>query len=386
MSTFKAIRQIDNRGRSLPILSTILIIILLALGFWFFRGGSFRLYASLFFGLYYLTKTSWLSIILVSVVQTIAFLPLRIIGQKYDPEIKDFEHELTQTQSDDQYFLLNRKVQQGDPSIVFYILNFVLFVIAFVSAGRVFLLEFYHTQIDPGYLYSFIPYPKYPLQGTIFRFPFFEVTKTISYGWQPVLTFWGSILAFLVLLRLLWWLLRPILTTNQELLKFRIAYNKILILVGGFIGTLFLASIYLSFHFPVAFKPVMLSADISKQNTIFNLVTAIATFLATIHSGWTHHRQASREASLRGIPSHIIDRVFRANMRTTLRNAVLIALFAFWITRLMPCSHDISVLSFELMYVISPFTFDIFLPKTPAKPSTSTGLAATPDSRPPSSS
>jgi hypothetical protein len=357
------VRNIDNSHRWAPFATTLLIVIMILLGIWFFRGGSFRLYASAFFGLYFLTHLAWLSIILVSVVQNIILLPLRIIGERYWSSIKDFEHELTKTREEDQYILMNKKVREGDPSLVFYIVNFVTLAIAFISAGRVFLLEFYHTKISTSFLYHFIPYPDYPLQGTIFKFPILHITKTYALGWNVIINIILVCVAVMIVLRLIWNLVRFFLSKNKKILSARINYNRLLLFISSVIGTFAIIAVLVLRHLPVAAEITIWSADLSKQNTTFNIITAVATFFAAIYSGYKHHHEASVDANAIGIPDDIIATVFKRNMQISVRNGVLLAVFAYYVTHMLPCSHDLSVLTFETLYVLSPVTFDLLIPK-----------------------
>jgi len=318
-----------------------------------------------------------LSIILVSILQNFIFLPLRIIGERYWTDIKQFEHELDKTREEDQYILMNKKVREGDPSLVFYIVNFVTLAIAFISAGRIFLLEFYHTKISTGFLYHFIPYPDYPLQGTVFKFPILHITKTYSLDWNIILNIILACLAIMIILRVLWYLVRFILTRNKKILELRIGYNRLLLFLGGFIGTFVVLAILLLRNIPVAAEIIIWSADLSKQNTAFNIVTAVATFFAAIYSGYKHHSEASRDAKKVGIPDNIIATVFKKNMQISFRNGILLAAFAYAVTHMLPCSHDLSVLAFETLYVLSPVTFDLLIPKkkTPPQAAASTSTS-----------
>lgn len=363
-STFSDIRKIDNTRNGVPFITLVAILILIVVAYWFLRGGSFRLYASMFFGIYHITQLSWLSIILVAVVQNIAFLPFRVLFEKYYRDLKDFEDVIEKTKNDDQYFLLNKKIRQGDKSIIFYIMNFVFLFIAFISAGRVFLLEFYRTPIDHKFLYSFIPYPDYPLQGVIFHFPFLKITSEEAVAWDKIWYFVGILVLILIVLRLLWRILKPILSRSKVLLRFRISYNKLMYWLSGFIGILTIAAIFLARHWPNGIVPIVLSADLSLQNTTFNMITGIASFLVTIYSGVQHKNEKSAYARKMGIPEEVIKKVEKESMKTTLRNAFLLGFSAFWVTRLMPCSHDLSVMAFETLYVLSPVTFDLLIPKS----------------------
>lgn len=361
-TSYSDIRKIDNRV-AVPLVTTLAIAFLIFIIIWFFRGESFRLYASLFFGLYFLTHSSWISIILVSVVQNLFFLPIRIISQRLYVDLKDFEHELDKTKSEEQYFVLKKQIHTGNLSVIFYIINFVLFLIAFISAGRVFLLEFYHTPIDPKWLYSWIPYPDYPLQGIIFNFPFFKVTSSTALQWWSIAKMWIIPIVILALVRIIWLVFKPFLSSNVQLLQTRIGINRLKFMIGGFVGTFFILSIYFMRHIPTSFEFYYLSADLSKQNLAFNIVTAICTSLATIYSGFQHSQEAATEARKRHIPEDIIATVSRQTIRTSFTNAIILGLVTLWITRLMPSSHDLSVLAFEALYVLSPITFDLLIPK-----------------------
>jgi hypothetical protein len=115
----------------------------------------------------------------------------------------------------------------------------------------------------------------------------------------------------------------------------------------------------------MGFQPIWLSADLAKQNTVFNIITAFGMFFAAIHAGYIHQRDAAIEAKKNNIPDEIIAIVFKNHMYITLRNGILLAGLALWVTRLMPSSHDLSVLTFIALYLVSPFTFDLLIPKKP---------------------
>ena len=361
------IGKIDNIRRQTPFVTFFALAFLIIVLVWFFRGGSFNLYASLFFGLYHLTKLSWLSIILVSVVQNIFFLPFRIISERFYVDLKDFEHELEKTKTDDQYFVLKKQVSEGNKSVIFYIINFVLFFIAFISAGRVFFLEFYHTPIAPHWLYSWVPYPEYPLKGVIFEFPLFKITSSIALDWGVIFKIWIIPIIILALTRVLWLVVKPLLSRSSSILRARIGINRLKFILGGFVGSFFLISLYFFRHVPAGIEFYYFTADLSKQNTTFNIVTAVCTALATIYSGFEHAKEQAEQARLRGIPEDIIDKVSKSTIRTSFGNGILLAILAVYVTRLMPCSHDLSVLAFEALYLLYPITFGLLIPKRKPK-------------------
>ncbi len=361
-----------NEQKQMPFPLLFFAFFVLVVGIWFAQGGSFRLYGSLFFSMYHLVQNSWIVIILVAVVQNLAFLPLRFIGEMTWPKLKAFEDELSdQKNKEEQGFLLKKKVQSGDWPTLIYSINFLLLLIAFVSAGRFFLLDFYsdHHKIDASkYLYGWVPYPEYPLKGTHFPFPWLNVTQTIDIPWINIVSFWAVVFALLFVPRMLWkWIRNSTGLKPAILVNLRIKLNRIHYWLIGIIGSLFIASIYLFRNFPSAAEGVLLSADISKQNTSFNIITALATFVATIFMGNKHNKEQREHALKNGLSQEIVDRVHRESTRTTLRNAFLIAVVAYFLTHLMPCSHDLSVLAFEAVYIIASYTIDPLVKKNALK-------------------
>lgn len=345
----------------MPIATTLLVIFLVWVTIWFFKGGSFRLYASAFFSLYYLTGQVWVSVLLIGVVQNIVFLPLRFIGMRLSQSFKDFEEGIEKSSNDEAYLVFTEKVRKGDLGIVFYIFNFVVNAIAFFSAGRIFLLDFYSQKIDPSYLYSWVPKPDYPLVGTIFNFPFFRITETVSVDWKIILLIWLGISLFFAAAKLLWRIFRVLLTNNKKILGARINYNKILVQSGGFSGTILILSIILLRHFPVDFESWWLIADLTKQNTTMNMITAVGTFFTVIHSSYTRHRIDAEIAKKRQVDEITIDKILKEKMKGSFKNALLLGAGAFFITNQIPCAFELSVATFEVLYILSPYTFDKIL-------------------------
>ena len=367
-SGLKQVRQIDNSHRWMPFTTTLLLIGLIVLIVWFFKGGSFRFYASAFFGLYYLTRRIWVSVILIGIGQNLLFLPMRFISLKLSTSLKDFQDELDKIKTEkDQYFLFTQKVKQGNIALVFYIFNFILNAIAFFSAGRIFLIDFYSQKLDPSLLYSFIPYPKYPLLGTDFNFPFFKITQTMALEWSLISQIFLVLLALFVIPRLLWRLVKIFLRKNKKVLSVRINYNRFLLKVGGFGGSLFLLTLFVLRHLPTSAVGIMLQADLTRPNRSMNLITAIGTFITTLHAGYIRHRLSVKKARQNDIPTKIIDRVFKQRMRQSVKNAFILGIGAFVVTSQIPSAFELSVATFEVLYILSPYTFDLILKNSSAK-------------------
>lgn len=356
-STFSQVRKIDNSRKFLFWLTTFLLVFLIYLFIWFFRGGSFRLYTSIFFCLYYVTHQIWLSVLLIGILQNVLFMPLRLIGNVLDQPLKDFEDELDKIEEKQQLVVFSKKVREGNSAIVFFIFNFFVNAIAFFSAGRIFLVDFYNKPLDRAkFLYKWVPYPEYPLKGTIFKFPFFKITETTALPWNTIFTFIGSAVLFLIGLRLIWRLVRFIFKRNQKILYARIRYNRLLATIGGFGGVLIIGIIFLLRHIPTAFQGLLLKVDLTRQNTPMNFVTAVGTFLTTIHAGYKNNSNDAKVAKLAGIDPKIVSKVFREKMRTSLKNALVLGGGAFFITNQIPSAFELSVATFEVMYMIYPYT------------------------------
>jgi len=359
-STLSQVRHIDNSRHWLPWITTFLLIFLIYLCIWFLRGGSFRLYASLFFSLYFVTRKVWVSVLLIGVVQNIIFIPLRLIGNAMDQPLKDFEDELDTMETKDQQLVFTKKIREGNSAIVYYIFNFFVNAIAFFSAGRIFLIDFYTDPLKlqkMNLLYKWVPYPEYPLKGTIFPFPFFKITDTMAVSWNTIFMVIGGTVLFFIGLRLIWRLVRFLFKKNQKILYVRIRYNRMLAAIGGFSGVLIIGLTYLLRHFPTAFAGLLLKVDLTRQNTPMNFVTAVGTFITTIHAGYKGNSLAAKEARLSGIPENVVKKVFKEKMKTSFKNALILGAGAFFITNQIPSAFELSVATFEVMYMIYPYTF-----------------------------
>lgn len=360
-------KGIDNTTIWLPVATTFLIAFLIVVMWWFFNGGSFRLYASIFFGLYYLTRQIWLAVLLVGIAQNIVFIPLHLLGDHFSNRIEDFENELKKTTEDQQYLLFKEQVRKGNLSIIFYILNFVINGIAFLSAGRIFLIDFYNQKLNPAYLYHFIPYPEYPLQGTIFKLPFIQITQSTAIEWKTIGIIILVVLGLVIIPSLLWRLVKPWLSKNPQLLQIRINRNKVLTAVGGASIVLTVGGLYLLRHIPTEFKLIVLMADLTRQNTTMNTITALGTFFTTMHFGFSQNRKAEKEAREAEIPKDIIAKVSEKNIKNSFRNAVVLGIGAFFLTNQIPCAFELSVAMFEVLVILSPYTFDRLFKQKKAK-------------------
>lgn len=363
-TTLNKVRKIDNSRQWLPFLTTFLLIFLIFLFVWFLRGGSFKLYASLFFSIYFVTRQIWISVILMGIIQNIIFLPLRIIGNNLKQPLKDFEDELEKVEGKQASLVFTKKIKEGSLPIVFYIFNFFVNAIAFFSAGRIFLIDFYSDPLKlqkMNLLYKWVPYPDYPLKGIDLHVPLFKITETTAVAWSTIFMIIGGTILFSIALRLLWRIFRIFLRNNKKILNVRIQYNKLLLAIGGFGGVGILILMFVLRHLPTDFQQFIFIANLSRQNTPMNFTTAVGTFIVTIHAGYKNNSAASKKAELAKISPEIIKKVFKTRMRQSTKNAFILGLGAFFITNNIPSAFELSVTTFEIMYMIYPYTFGRFL-------------------------
>lgn len=369
---FAQVRKIDNSRQWLPVWTTLLLIFLIALMVWFFKGGSFRLYASLFFSIYSVTQQIWISVIIMGILQNIIFLPLRIIGNSLHQPLKEFEDELEKIKKEDkQSLVFNKKIKEGSLPVVFYIFNFFVNAIAFFSAGRIFLIDFYSDPLKlqkMKLLYDFVPYPKYPLKGINLHVPLFKVTETMAMDWSRIFMIIGFVILFFIVLRLLWRILRIFLGRNQKILFARIKYNHLLLTISGFSGVFVIGAVIFLRHIPTALEGFVFIANLSRQNTPMNFVTALGTFIVTLHAGYKNNSEIAKKANLANISPESIKKVFKEKMEQSFKNALILGTGAFLITNNIPSAFELSVTVFEIMYFIYPYTFGQIIKRTEPTP------------------
>lgn len=345
----------------IPIATILLLLFSVLVGIWFFTGGSFKLYNSIFFALYFLTNQIWLSVILLGITQNLVFIPLRFLSMRFSTNLKAFEEKLNNTTTDEQYFVFKNQVRYGDSSVIFYIITFTLYAIAFFSAGKIFLNDFYSHPLNPTLLYSWVPYPAYPLQGTTFNFPWFNVTQTFALSWGLILKSWLIIAAIAIVPGLIWQQVKTWFNKNPDILKARIRYNRIYFTITSVVGTLFFISLYALRNLPKEGQFFFLSVDLTRQNTTMNIITAIATFLTVLHAGYNDNKNLYRHGLENGIEKSVLDLVFKEKVRSSIKNGLLLGIGAFLITNQIPSAFELSVAVFELLIFLSPYTIDKIL-------------------------
>ena len=173
----------------------------------------------------------------------------------------------------------------------------------------------------------------------------------------------------LAILRLLWRILRIFLGKNKKVLNARIKYNRLLFTISGFGSVLIIGLVIFLRHIPTAFQPFVFIANLSHQNTPMNFITAIGTFITTLHAGYKNNSEAATKAKNASIPIEVIKKVFKDKMEQSFKNATILGLGAFFITNNIPSAFELSVTVFEIMYFVYPYTFGLVINKaSPQKP------------------
>jgi len=355
--------SLEQQKASLPTFATFVsaAVIVLAL-YLLFSGETFRFYASFLFLFYFWIKRMWLAVIGLGIFQTMLMIPFRVINLSLSVNVKEFEEKVEETESEkEQQFLIKENVKKGNPIILWYMVNFVLQTISYLSIGRMFLIDFYNTKLDPKMLYSFVPYPAYPIQDRIFQLPYIAITEMLKLGWGWVLLAWLAGLVYkLALTRLVpryrkYVSDRKIPTEKKGLLAFlRRAVRQ----SGGYLTIYMFLSWLIIRHFPQAWELRIFTGDISVPNYTLNAVTAIGAGTIIFWLNMPKILNKGELARSMGVAEEIISKTMKKMFKETLRSAALLGLGAYYITRLIPSAFELSIFTLEIITLLSPFTLD----------------------------
>jgi hypothetical protein len=348
-----------QRTAKIPSLSTIfstliIIIIILAL----LTGETYRFYASALFLFYSLTKRMWISVICLGIFQTILMIPLRIINLLKSAHIKEFQEKLDEIEKKDQYFVLKKKIRKGERVALFYIVNFLLQTISYFSIGRLFLIDFYTKRLSPKLLYSFVPYPDYPIRERIFRIPYVWFTKTIDLGMDKVLIVWAVLFALQIAVYVAIYIYKKFIKTPPQDTPQTKLLRKVGRYTSGYLVLFFFLSWLLIRHLPLGWEFRIFSGDVSIPNRTLNFITAVATFITLVWLNIPKIEKKEKLARAAKIPEEIIFQTQKDMLKETLRNATIVGLGAYYITNYIPAAFELSIFTLEIISWLSPFTLD----------------------------
>ena len=382
-------QKLTSSGALLPIASALAGAILIFLVIAFFKGWTFNFYANILFGFYALTKRVWISVVLLGVTQTLIMIPFRAVRVMQAHNIEKFQKKLAELRQDDQRIAkVKKSFRQGNLTFLFYIVDFMIQLTLFVSIGRLFLTDFYNIKIDPNTFWNFVPYPDYPLQGLIFKLPYPVITQSKDLGWWVVIIAWVLILMSHLFIYMAKRLKRRFQVDSVPVEANQAAATdsesaaaesknqatatpapqaqadqqqktrQTLSFLGSSTLVLFLLAYIVVRRFPLAWEIRIFSGDVSIPNRTMNILTAVMTFLLVVWFGLQDIIRQSRLARERGIAEEVIDLTQNEMFREKLFNATLIGLGAFLLTNLIPSAFELSIFTFEVISLLSPFTLD----------------------------
>jgi hypothetical protein len=378
--------KISSSGVMLPVLSGLVAVIVIFLVYAFFKGWTFNFYANILFGFYALTKQIWVSVVLLGVTQTLLMVPFRAIRVMQSHNTQKFQDKIDELKRDEQQIArVKKNFRQGNMTFLFYIVDFMIQITLFISIGRLFLTDFYANKIDPSILLKFIPYPVYPLQGLWFKLPYPIVTRSKDFGLWIVFWAWILILLSHVFIYLAKRMRhrfkieadkkslaeveeggenneKVVVEAKPQLESQQKAKQTMRFLSSSTIILFVLAYIIVR-NFPLAWEIRIFSGDVSIPNRTLNTVTAIATFLMVIWFGLQDILRQGKLAQEKGISEAVIEMTQAEMFKSNLFNGTLIGLGAFFITNLIPSAFELSIFTFELIAISSPFTLDKFILK-----------------------
>jgi hypothetical protein len=329
----------------------------------FLTGATYKFYASMLFLFYSWIQQMWIAVVCLGLFQALIMIPFRIINLKISNHINEFKEKTSQLKNDnDQSFLVKRGIQKGNRPLLFYTIDFVIQLTLYVSIGRLFLTDFYSTPLNPNLLFSFVPYPQYPIQETFFKIPYPKFTTTIDLGLGAVLMLW----TVLILLQFGVYAYRYARqkAKSKKQLKLPQQLKKYVKYISGNIFVLFIISWIILRHFPTDWQLQIFSGDISTPNRTFNTVTAIVTFATIVWFGTSRIARKTKIAQAQEIDKEIVFKTQKDMFKDTFKSATLIGLGAYFITRQIPSAFELSIFTFELIAIMSPFTLDRLITST----------------------
>lgn len=342
---------------TLPSLGTIFSALAIAfLVYAFFSGLSFQFYASFVFFFYSITHSMWTSVVLLGVFQTLLMIPFRIIRIIQSNNVKEFQRTVDRLEDQKkQGFVLKKRFREGNSTFLFYSVDFVWQLVSYISLGRLFLTDFYTQKLQPHLLYDWVAYPEYPIRDTFFKIPYVAVNNTTDWGWHVVLLVWLVLLVIQIGILVARRSVRN--KHGDEVANSMFSGRWAQYATGSLLFFMLLAYLLIR-HFPTGWEFRIFSGDVSVQNTTFNAVTAIATFITLLWHGIPRIVRKGRLAEKLGVPTGVIEMTQMDMLKETIFTATLVGLGAFFITNQIPSAFELSIFTLEVISLISPFTLD----------------------------
>lgn len=342
-------------SRFLPLQSIVTAVIILFLFYAFFSGLTYKFYASVLFLFYSLTQKMWVSVMLLGVFQTALMVPFRIVRIIKSNNIKEFQNSIGKLGDQSKMQTsIKENVSKGNFTFLFYLVDFVVQLVSFITIGRLFLTDFYSNRIDPSKLYSFIPYPDYPIQDTFFKLPYPVITETKDLGFQSVLAVWLA----LIIIQIVIFFIRSFYHRALKRGQAKPVPNKITRYASGYLIIGMVLSAIVMRNFPLGFELAIFSGDVSIPNSRLNTITALVTFLMVLWFGIQKNIRKARMAERAGIPENVIEKTQKEMFRETLKSSSFLGIGAYLMTNQIPSAFELSIFTLEIISLASPLTLD----------------------------
>ena len=117
-------------------------------------------------------------------------------------------------------------------------------------------------------------------------------------------------------------------------------------------------------NYPVSWKLMIFSGDISYPYPPFNLITAIMTTITMLWLDVPKIKKKIQLAKMKKIDKKVINQTHQYLFKQTLRSAVLLGVGAYFITNHIPSAFELSIFTFEIISLLSPLTLDKIILKT----------------------
>lgn len=341
----------------LPGLGTVFsFVVIVFLVYAFFSGLAHQFYASFLFLFYSVTKSMWVSVVILGIFQTILMIPFRMIRVMKSNNIQEFRRTVEKMKdASQQSFILKKQFQQGNATFLFYAVDFVMQLVSYISLGRLFLTDFYANAINPATLYSWVPYPEYPIRDTFFKIPYPSATEAVDLGMKTVWIVW----LVLVIVQVLVLIARRAIRSQQgEGVAQEMFSGKWTRYTTGYLLLFMLLAWIIVRNFPTQWGISIFSGDISIPNPPFNTVTAIVTFVVLFYHSIPRIIRKGRLAEKMGIEQKAIERTQVEMFREALFSSALVGLGAFFITNQIPSAFELSIFTLEVISLAAPFTVD----------------------------
>ncbi len=352
-------------GRLLPVprLSTLItIIIVLLLIYAFFSRLTLQFYASALFLFYSLTKSMWVSVVLLGVFQTLLMIPFRITNLIKSANIKEFKEHFAQIkQRDEQRIVLKKSVGGGRRVALYYLVNFFVYLTSYVTMGRLFLTDFYTQPLDPWLLYDFVPYPDYPILDRFFKIPYVWFNETLDLGMGWVFIVWMVGIGLQVLI----YVLRSVMKSVAKRVPSEGPGSQVVGVVRryatGYLIVFLVLSYILMRNFPWGWQVRVFSGDVAQPNRRFNTITAVVTFVTLVWINMPKIRKKTELALEAGMDEAVVRVTENEMFRETVKVSALVGLGAYFITNRIPSAFELSIFTLEMISLLSPLTLDALI-------------------------